>query len=226
MTSWSRFRGNGPAWRVNLHTDDLPAVPAPVQVSALDLPGEQKFGLVSLLKAGPHSAATRICAKLDGQGIPYPKHHPHWYDLRRFGYVELIEGRHGLTPKGLSAAKAIIGDLSLKFDIHVFDVIGGAGTGRAMITRCSCQLFSHGPEMNTRGGESRIRSAQCAHIRDVETGSLAKRREATADFLNKIAAPQLPFSGTTGPEKNPGADGASISVTVPGMNFTLQQRTS
>jgi hypothetical protein len=221
-----RQRIIGPAWRVNLGSADLPAAPALVQCSALDLSGEQKFALVFLRKAARPRTAAKIIEHLNEAGIPFPTQ-LHWRELRREGYVTLEPNGHRLTPKGNGAAAAIMTDLARKYSVHVFDREGGRGTGRGMITRCSCGSFSAGPHMNTRGGESRITSAEIAHHRDVESGAWEKQRQRLTEFSNFYAPPQFPFSGppqstpnstsAAGPE-SPGAVVASVSATAPGMN--------
>lgn len=182
---------NGPAWRVNLASDPRREAPAPVQTSALELPGEQKFALVFLRKAGPLSIAAKICKRLDEQSVPFPTGE-HWRELRREGYITFERTSHRLTPKGNAAASDIMRDLCVKFSIHEFTRSGGKGSG--LKSRCSCGWTST-YFRDSRGGESQQRSAETFHIRMVGEGKWPPR--PVEEFIAEIMARKETGSGTT-----------------------------
>lgn len=187
------FRSAGPLACENLATFPTTEDQRPQQLSALELPGEQKFGLIYLRKSGPESAATLICAKLDEVGVPFPSKHPHWYDLRRFGYVTLTGNRHSLTPKGMAASKVIMKDLSAKFGIHRFTREGSSRAG--LLSQCSCGWRSSRAHYS-QGGQSKLNSAETFHIKMVETGKWPPR--SLDEFLNEHMPLQLPFNASQG----------------------------
>lgn len=177
-----RHHTRGPAWAVNL--GNAPMAPAPVQTFALELPIEQRATLVFLrkLKDGPDSAAGQVMRRLDADKVAFGK----WAELRSEGYVthEPKLGGHRLTPKGHHASNDIIKDFCFRYSIHVFTLSGGRGSGGGTWSRCSCGTWSTGPHNNDRYGESRLRTAQSAHIRDVDSGVWPTR--TLTDFLNKV----------------------------------------
>lgn len=220
MSLRSRYHTRGPSWAVRLNSDPLPMPAAPIQVSALDLPAEQKFALVYLRKQGPESLAAKIIKHLDEAGIPFPTGH-HWRELRSDGYVTPAAIGHTLTPKGHRAAEDIMRDLAFKYEVHHFIHTGGRGTHAGQESRCTCRQFHCGPHTNTRAGDSRIASAERAHLRAIESGTW--RRQSLTDFLNKYQPMTLNFSG--GPENGAaGLDGCT--PTAAPTASTLQQRTS
>lgn len=186
----SRYHTNYPCWAVRLNSDPLPMPVVAVQVSALDLPGEQKFGLVFLRKSGPDSLASKLCARLDEQGIPFPRG-AHWTELRSEGYVIPSPTGHKLTPKGHAAASDIMRDLAKKYGLH--DIAYSSSSG--LMVRCACAEWHAGPFPKTRSGQLRADAAANGHLREVKAGRWEPQR--LKDFLNEVAPPQLNFTSTS-----------------------------
>lgn len=210
MSLHSRHHTRGPSWAVRLSSDPLPMPVAPVQVSALDLPGEQKFALVFLRKAGAESLANKIINHLDEAGIPFPTGN-HWRELRSDGYVTLEATGHRLTPKGHRAADDIMRDLAFKYGVHHFIRTGGRGTRAGQEIACTCRQFRSGPHPNNRVGDSRIASAERFHLRQVEQG-LPPRRPLE-EFLNEYAPLKFNFVFSGQPENGAaGMDGCTPPV--------------
>lgn len=207
----SKHHTSGRTWSVRLNSDNpLPSFVAPIQASALDLPGEQRFGLVYLRRAGPDSLASKIVAHLNETGIPFPTGR-HWFELRSQGYVTLGLTGHALTPKGNGAASAIMRDLARKFAIHHITRTGGYGKQSGIFVSCSCECFTAGPFASDNAGESRITRAIDGHMRDVAAGH--PRGRSMIDFLNEYDPLSFDFtSGTvaSGPEN--GAIGKEVSA--------------
>lgn len=201
----SRHHASGPAWRERI-VDAPPARPpsqiAPVQTSALDLPGEQKLALVSLCRPFATLLAAAVCKCIESASVQYPRGlegEHHWEALRREGYVTR-EGfsLHRVTPKGKGAGIAIMRDIAGKYGIpvaerttlHVFTPSGGKGSG--IKSTCSCGYATPFCR-DSRGGESKIRAHQTGHIEEVESGAWGKRRQSLTVFLNEVVPPRLPL---------------------------------
>ncbi len=194
----TRHHTSGPAWKEPCLDDGalMPPMipPAPVQTSALDLPGEQRFGLVFLRKAGPDSLASKIIKHLNETGVPFPVGR-HWFELRREGYVTRERTGHKLTPRGLHASSDIMRDLAKKFAIHHITRSGGRGSGTTVT--CSCGKFGAGPFATSNGGESRLTTAIGRHFKDIEAGP--RNGRPLHEFLNEVAPPRFDFTSAGGP---------------------------
>jgi hypothetical protein len=185
----------------------------PVQKSAIELPIDQKYALVFLRRAGPDSAAAQVIRKLEADKVPFPTGAP-WRELRRDGYVTLEPTGHRLTPKGLHAAGDVIKDLCFRYSIHVFSITGGRGSGGGTWSRCSCGTWSTGPHNNDRFGESRIRTAQDSHIRDVTNGVWPTR--TLTEHLNRVAPLHLDLNAAEKPESPGTVALTGVAAAVPG----------
>lgn len=222
----TRYHTRNPAWSVNL--SDTPMPTAPVQTFALELPIEQRAAFVFLrkLKDGTHSAAAAVMRRLDAEKVAF---RGVFAELRQEGYVTFEGTGHRLTPKGLFASNDIIKDFCFRYSIHVFTLSGGRGSGGGTWCRCSCGTWSTGPHNNDRFGESRIRTAQASHIKDVESGVWPTR--TLTEHMNRVkpltldltsgSPPSFP-QGVGGPD--PGAVVASVSAAAPG-NYLVQANT-
>lgn len=160
------------------------------------MPFGQKMALLKLRKG---ELAAAILAKLAEMSAPEPAK-TDWLALIegrliRRNFAQSPAGRLELTPPGLSAVGAVMRELAPKYGIHIFSRSGGRGTERGMVSRCSCLTFSAGPHMNTRGGDSRIRSSEHAHMCEVESGAWQKRQQSLVHFLNEVAPPRFDFAG-------------------------------
>lgn len=186
---------------------------APAPEHTPEMPFGQKTALLKLRKG---ELADAILSKLYAMSAPEPSK-ADWRTLIDDRLIRRQDGRLALTPPGLAAVGMIMRELAPRYDIHIFARSGGRGTGRGMISRCSCCTWSRGPEMNTPGGESRIRSAETYHRRAVEDGSWARAKQSRVDFLNEVAPPKFDFSSGVVASDHSDAVDQSVPSAAPGM---------
>lgn len=82
--------------------------------------------------------------------------------------VPSVWGKLINTPSGDAKRRGFTAELCRTWNVHIIARTGGPGTGLAWHSRCSCGEFRKGPEPNDRFGNSRLRHAEDAHLRDIE----------------------------------------------------------
>lgn len=142
---------------------------APIEIQ-LAIEANDKLSLqhkVVLLKLRNTEVARLILDKLAAMGAPEPSPSD-WRSMIDATYVRRsfersFAGALVLTPQGLHKASTIMRELAGKYGIHSFTTSGGRTVRRGTIVKCACG-WSAGPFHNDRFGESRMRSAQAAHL--------------------------------------------------------------
>lgn len=116
------------------------------------------------------------------------------YVMRSF--TRSINGVLTLTPPGLHKCHEIVRDYALKFSIHQFVRSGAPRSGR--VSQCSCGWRSTYAR-DSRGGESKLASAETWHVRMVGSGQWPPKTDNIQfDFAGVAPLP------TSSPD-NPGA---------------------
>lgn len=219
MSTWTKPRAKGSCWATPIV--DAPPLYTPPAASKpdpflIDLPLGQKMVLLKLRKG---ELAAAILEKLKAMSAPEPVK-ADWsaciaasYIRRSFAHSNT--GRLELLPPGLSVVNAIMRDLARKYDVHQITFhFKLPRSNMGSFASCSCGGWTQ-TVTRKRGDDDRLRGYAAEHLDQVARGTW-KRPRPMEEFLNQYMPLQLPFSGTTGPEKNPGADVASVSATAPG----------
>lgn len=160
----------------------LPFTPSPPlapEVERFGLSDPQRYGLLQI-RGGRASAELR--AIMDAMGWPKPSRSD-WAELRERGLIarrrdDLL---HDLLPKGLTAARAVIGDLCRKFNVHVIDHYDGA-RGVAPYAACSCERWRHTVPRNSSAG-TRLGVAAGNHIELMRVDPGGTQRKARIEAI-------------------------------------------
>lgn len=180
------FRSAGP-----LACDSLaPALPIEPPKPEPELPLGQKMILLKLRKG---ELAAKILQHLAEMSAPEPGK-ADWSAMIEARYIrrdfsDSPTGRLVMMPAGLSKCHVVMLDFAERFAIHQFMRAGGKGSGR--YSTCSCGWRST-LARDSRGGESKLDSAERWHVKFVETGQWPPR--PLEEFLNEVMPPlRLPL---------------------------------